>query len=244
MLLLTLFKTKTQPSKAKQGCQGHIAKGQSWEIWTQVLYDSTPCSVSQWSYVFSMWGHGPLLVLKIWVDHNWIFFNREKLDYVALVRIKYCCVNVCVTFISATIIVVHVWACEALQEDTQHLSRQEPVWLGLELWQDRWTQVGLSCKGQRHQGLGGDWTPGPAWDVSGFWRVRSVHLRGDLTLLRGIVPGCLTPDFLASLSCSCWNLVLAYGPKAVSWPWIYEVACQPELPEQGDWAKNKLSWGE
>lgn len=184
-----------------------------------------------------MWGHGPLLVLKIWVDHNWIFFSNR-------VEIRLCCTSkdkillcehLC-HFLFYIIIFVHVWACEALQEDKQHLSRQEPVWLGLELWQDRWTQVGLSCKGQ-----------GRAWEVSGtrprfLGGVRSVHLKGDLTLLRGIIPGgCLTPWFSSFSQLQLLELGVGIRPKAVSWAWIYEVACQPELPEQGDWAKNKLS---
>lgn len=63
------------------------------------------------------------------------------------------------------------------------MSRQEPVWLGLELWQDRWTQVGLSCKGQRHQGLGGDWTPGPS--VGGLRDEAQVSGRSQVSPLKG-----------------------------------------------------------
>ena len=53
--------------------------------------------------------------------------------------------------------------------------------LGLELWQDRWTQVGLSCTGQRHQGLGGDWSPGP--NVGGLGAEAQVSGRSQVSPL-------------------------------------------------------------
>ena len=80
---------------------------------------------------------------------------------------------------------------------------------------------------------------GRAWEVSGtrprfLGGVRSVHLKGDLSLLRGIVPGgCLTPWFSSFSQLQLLELGVGIRSKAVSWPWIYEVACQPELPEQG-----------
>ena len=108
----------------------------------------------------------------------------------------------------------------------------------------RWV---LAARGRGTRAWEGTGAQGRMWEVSGprprfLGGVRSVHLQGGWTLFRGTVPGGrLTPWFSSFSQLQLLELGVGIWPKAVSWPWIYELACHPELPEQGDWAKNKLS---